>query len=196
MGEDLASLLHDIRACRVCEAELGHDPRPVLQAGPGARVVIIGQAPGRRVHASGIPWDDPSGVTLRDWLGVDRQVFYDPEQIVLLPMGFCYPGAGSGGDLPPRPECAPLWHDRVLAHLPADSLRVIIGAYAQARYLPAPRTSVTEAVRGWRRHLPEMVVLPHPSPRNRRWLAANPWFAAEVLPAVRRRVAEVLGPRR
>lgn len=191
---DLADLLTEVRACRVCEASLDAGPRPVLQVGEGASVVIIGQAPGRRVHESGVPWDDPSGVRLRSWLGLSDEQFYDPSLVALIPMGFCYPGSGASGDLPPRPECAPLWHDRLLAHLPADRLHVIIGQYAQARYLPDRSTTLTETVRRWSEYLPERVVMPHPSPRNVRWLGANPWFEAETVPAIRRRVEEVLAP--
>lgn len=192
MSTSLNTLLAEIRACTVCADELPHGPRPVMQAGAQARVVIIGQAPGRRVHGSGVPWDDPSGDRLRDWLAVDRDTFYDPDRLALLPMGFCYPGTGPSGDLPPRPECAPLWHERVLGHLPDDHVRVVIGTYAQARYLPDRSKSLTATVQRWEEYLPDVVPLPHPSPRNQRWLAKNPWFADDVLPALRARVAEVL----
>lgn len=163
-----------------------------MQAGTNARIVIIGQAPGRRVHESGVPWDDPSGRTLRSWLGMTDEQFYDPELVALVPMGFCYPGKGSSGDLPPRPECAPLWHERLLGELPDDRLDVIIGMYAQARYISDRADTLTETVAQWRSHLPRRIVLPHPSPRNRHWLTKNPWFEAETLPAVRARVAAVL----
>ncbi len=154
--------------------------------------MIIGQAPGRRVHDSGIPWDDPSGTTLRDWLGVSTEEFYDPTRIALVPMGFCYPGAGPSGDNPPRPECAPLWHDRILARLPEDRLDVIVGSYAQRRYVPEGPGSVTATVARWADYLPDRIVLPHPSPRNRPWLTRNSWFETETLPTVRIRVREVL----
>lgn len=192
MSRDLTDLLGEIRSCTVCAEHLADGPRPVVQAGVGARLVIIGQAPGRRVHRSGVPWDDPSGETLRRWLGITGEQFYDPELVALVPMGFCYPGSNKSGDKPPRPECAPLWHERLLGHLPADRLDIIIGAYAQARYLPGPRASVTETVARWADHLPGRVVLPHPSPRNRSWLSRNPWFESETLPAVAARVAEIL----
>jgi uracil-DNA glycosylase len=190
---ELDALLARIAACRVCEAALGFTPRPVVQAGRGARIVIIGQAPGSRVHASGIPWDDDSGERLRGWLGLDRETFYDPERVALMPMGFCYPGKGSGGDLPPRPECAPLWHEPLLAAMPAIGLTLLVGQYAQAAYLPrALRPSMTEAVR---RHaeMPEgLLALPHPAWHSRLWMAKHPWFEAEALLALRRQVAAAL----
>lgn len=191
-ADAITTLLADVRSCDVCRAHLPHDPRPVVQLGRGARIVIIGQAPGRRVHESGVPWDDPSGVRLREWLGVTDDVFYDPGRVALVPMGFCFPGTGPSGDLPPRPECAPTWHERLLAELPIDRLEVIIGRYAQARYVPDAGPTLTDTVRRWRSYLPARIVVPHPSPRNRRWFTRNPWFAAEMLPAVRARVAEVL----
>lgn len=157
-----------------------------------ARILIAGQAPGRRVHLSGIPFDDPSGDRLRDWLGVDRRTFYDPRRFAILPMGFCYPGTGANGDLPPRPECAPAWRAPLLAALPAIQLTLVVGQYAQAYHLPGAPTSVTEAVKGWRDQWPSVLPLPHPSPRNQRWLVTNPWFARQVLPALRRRVRELL----
>ena len=190
---DLSSLLGEIRACTVCSASLPHDPRPILQVGEAASVVIIGQAPGRRVQESGVPWDDPSGETLRSWLGVSTVEFYDPTRVALVPMGFCYPGPGRSGDNPPRPECAPLWHERVLDQLPSERLDVLIGTYAQARYLPNRAKTLTENVANWADHLPERVVLPHPPPRNRPWLTKNPWFETETLPAVRARLDAVLG---
>lgn len=183
-------LLAEVRACTIC-ADLPHGPRPVLQLGGGAAIVIIGQAPGRRVHQSGIPWDDPSGERLRDWLGVDADTFYDPGRVALLPMGFCYPGTGSSGDLPPRPECAPQWHDRLLEHVQDDALRIIIGQYALRRYVGSG-LSVTAAVRSWEEQLPDQIVLPHPSPRNNRWLSKNPWFERETLPALKARTRSAL----
>lgn len=187
----LGDLITDVRGCTICAAELPLGPRPVLQVAAGARIVIIGQAPGRRVHESGVPWDDPSGERLRTWLGVDRDTLYDPDQIALLPMGFCYPGTGRSGDLPPRPECAPTWHPRILDQLSTDPLTILIGRYAQARYLPGRAATLTETVRSWRDHLPT-IVLPHPSPRNQRWLASNPWFEAELIPALHPLVASHL----
>ncbi len=192
MADSLSLLLQEVRACEVCRPHLELGPRPILQAGAGASVVIIGQAPGRRVHETGIPWDDPSGVRLREWLGITDAQFYDPTKVALVPMGFCYPGRGSSGDLPPREECAPLWHERVLAELPADRLEVIIGRYAQARYIENRGATLTETVSRWADYLPQRVVMPPPSPRNRRWLTQNPWFETEAIPAIRERVREVL----
>lgn len=192
MGRDLRELLSEARACTVCEAHLPLGPRPIVQAGSEARIAIIGQAPGRAVHRSGVPWDDPSGRRLREWLDLDPTDFYDPEKIALLPMGLCFPGTGPSGDAPPRPECAPLWHDRFLGQLPRLGLRVIIGRYAVDRYVPdAPRT-VTAAVRGWLDEPTSDVVLPHPSPRNQGWLRTNPWFVETMLPLVRERVHTAL----
>lgn len=152
--------------------------------------MIIGQAPGRRVHESGVPWNDPSGVTLRRWLGLSEEDFYDPNVVALVPMGFCFPGSASSGDKPPRSECEPLWHERLLAELPADRLEIIIGMYAQKRYIADRKKTLTETVANWEDYLPEQVVLPHPSPRNQHWLTKNPWFESETLPAVQRRIAE------
>lgn len=188
----LGKLLEDIRACTVCTEHLDAGPRPVVQVGAGARIVIIGQAPGRRVHESGVPWDDPSGNRLRDWLGITSEQFYDPDLIALVPMGFCYPGSAKSGDNPPRPECAPLWHEELLTHIPTDRLEVIIGTYAQARYIADRAPSLTETVANWEDYLPSQVVLPHPSPRNNHWVKKNRWFEAETLPAVKTRVNEIL----
>ncbi len=195
MTSDLTDLLRQVRACTICAEHLPAGPRPVVQVGPGAPIVIIGQAPGRRVHESGVPWDDPSGDRLRDWLGLDLETFYDPAAVAIVPMGFCYPGTGAGGDLPPRPECAPEWHQALFAHLPGDRLEIITGAYAQKRYVADTAATVTETVAAWRERLPGQVVLPHPSPRNNRWLTRNPWFAEETLPAVRERVRRALDER-
>ncbi len=190
----LNALLADIRACRLCAAHLPLGPRPVLQAGAEARVLIVGQAPGRRVHASGVPFDDASGDRLRDWLGVDRDTFYDPNRIAIVPMGFCYPGTGAGGDLPPRPECAPTWHPRLLPLLQRVRLTLVIGQYAQAALVGDARgANLTATVQAWRTHLQHgRLPLPHPSPRNNRWLRRNPWFEADLLPALRQRVAAAL----
>ncbi len=188
----LDDFLGDLRACTLCAASLPHGPRPIVQIGHGARILLIGQAPGRKVHASGIPWDDASGDTLRGWLGLAKAAFYDPAQVALLPMGFCYPGTGKSGDLPPRPECAPRWHAAAHAHMPAITMTVLIGAYAQAHYLAKPGGTLTETVAQFRNHAPDIWPLPHPSPRNRPWLARNPWFEADLLPALRARVAQIL----
>jgi uracil-DNA glycosylase len=160
-----------------------------VQLGASARIVIIGQAPGLRVHESGVPWDDASGVRLREWTGLSPEVFYDPARVALLPMGFCYPGTGPSGDLPPRRECAPHWHGRVLAALPPDRLTLLVGSYAQVRYLPQAKTqSLTDRVARFREYLPAFFPLPHPSWRSTGWMTRNPWFEAEVLPALRQTI--------
>jgi uracil-DNA glycosylase len=181
-----------VHACRLCAAALAHGVRPVVQLHPSARILVAGQAPGRKVHASGVPFDDASGERLREWIGVTRDEFYDARRFAILPMGFCYPGSGASGDLPPRPECAPTWRARVLAQLPAIRLTLVLGQYAQAYHLPDASRSVTDAVRAWRTTWPRAIALPHPSPRNNIWLQRNPWFAAEVLPTLRKRVRKLL----
>ena len=194
MNQDFEALLAEVRACRICEAQLPHGPRPVVRGTPDARLLIVGQAPGRRVHETGIPFNDPSGDRLRDWMGIDRETFYDESRIAILPMGFCFPGTvPKKGDLPPRPECAAQWRARLLAGLPNIELTLVIGAYAQAWHL-AGRTgkTLTETVQAFRDFLPRNLPLPHPSPRNRLWLKKNPWFEAEVVPEMRRRVAALL----
>ena len=195
MPEDFDALMARIRACRLCEAHLPLGPRPVLQAAPTARLLIVSQAPGRKVHDSGIPFHDASGDRLRDWLGVDKPTFHDATRIAIVPMGFCFPGTGQGGDLPPRPECAPTWHPQLLPHLAQRRLTLAIGQYAQIGLLGALRgRTLTDTVRAWREHLARGVLpLPHPSPRNRLWLARNPWFEVELVPDLKRRVQEALG---
>jgi len=163
-----------------------------VQLGANARLVIIGQAPGRRVHESGVPWDDPSGDRLRGWLGLSDAQFYDPNIVAIVPMGFCYPGSAKSGDNPPRPECAPQWHDELLGHLRDDVFTIVIGSYAQKRYVPDREKTLTATVKRWTDYLPERIVLPHPSPRNRHWLTKNPWFDEEVVPALQARVSEAL----
>lgn len=192
----LNQLLAEIRACRLCEQALPLGPRPVLQADERAPILLVGQAPGRRVHASGLPFDDPSGDRLRHWLGVDRQTFYNEHCFAIVPMGFCYPGTGKSGDLPPRPECAATWRRPLLARLPRVALTLMLGQYALDWHIGGGRRSVTERVRDWRNHWPEALPLPHPSPRNNRWLRDNPWFEAEVIPLLRERVAALLGAER
>jgi len=190
---DLESLLKEIRACRLCEAHLPMPPRPVLRASATARLLVVGQAPGTLVHASGIPWSDASGMRLRGWLGMDRNTFYDESRIAIVPIGFCYPGRGSAGDLPPRPECAQTWHPRLIPMLPNIRLTLAIGQYAQMYFLGASRKkSLTDTVRAWEEYAPHYFPLPHPSPRNIAWFVHNPWFDAEVLPALRKRVAAAL----
>ena len=197
MSDDFDRLLAEIRACRVCAAHLPLGPRPIVRGRPSARLLVISQAPGIRVHETGLSFDDRSGERLRDWLGIDRETFYDETRVAIMGVGFCYPGrAGNGGDLPPRPECAPLWHARLLAVLPAVELTLLVGSHAVAYYLPATRkSSMTAAIRHWREFLPEVFVLPHPSWRTTLWLRDNPWFESEVLPALRERVGDVLSPR-
>jgi uracil-DNA glycosylase len=188
----LASLLTEVRACELCAAHLPLGPRPVVQMHPQARILVAGQAPGRRVHETGIPFNDASGERLRGWLGVSRDVFYDARQVAILPMGFCFPGTGRSGDLPPRPECAPAWREALLSRLKNLRLTLVIGRYAQAYHLRNEGESLTEAVRAWRSNWPHAVALPHPSPRNNLWLRRNPWFEEELLPVLRVRVSEVL----
>jgi uracil-DNA glycosylase len=189
---ELAALLEQVRRCRLCEPELPCGARPVLQCAPNARILIAGQAPGSRVHASGIPFDDASGERLRRWLGVDRRQFYDPASIAILPMGFCYPGTGKSGDLPPRAECAATWRRQLLDRLAHIELTLVLGQYAQAWHLDGRKRSLTERVKDWRAGWPEMLPLPHPSPRNNRWLRQNPWFDSEVLPELKARVSRLL----
>ena len=188
----LASLLTEVRACTLCKSHLPHGVRPVLQMHSRARVLIAGQAPGRKVHASGIPFDDASGDRLREWMGVTREVFYDPEQIAILPMGFCYPGTGKSGDLPPRPECAPTWRDRLLRHLPRLEITLLVGQYAQEYHLGKEYSSLTEIVKNWESYGAGLIPLPHPSPRNNIWLKRNPWFEKKLLPVLRWRVSVAL----
>lgn len=191
----LTSLIKEVRACRSCEAELPFPPRPVLRARASARLLIVGQAPGTRVHETGIPWNDPSGERLRRWLAMDRETFYDERCVAILPMGFCYPGKGASGDLPPRPECASLWRERLLACLPDIELTLLVGQYAQQYHIPEAGKSVTETVRRWRELLPEYFPSPHPSPRNLLWLRRNPWFEAEAVPALQQVVKTLLSRR-
>jgi uracil-DNA glycosylase len=193
VSRKLDALLREIRACRLCEVQLPLGPKPVLRAAHGARLLVVGQAPGARVHASGIPWDDASGKRLREWLGVEADTFYDATRVAIVPMGFCYPGKAGSGDAPPRPECRTTWHPRLLPLLPGIDLTLLIGQYAQAHFLGAARkASLTDTVRAWREYLPAYVPLPHPSPRNVAWFKANSWFEEEVLPELRERVRMLL----
>lgn len=187
------SLLRKVRACTTCEPLLEDGVRPVLQVHPDARILIAGQAPGRRVHESGVPFDDASGDRLREWLGVDRETFYEQRKVAILPMGFCYPGTGKSGDLPPRPECAEQWRAPLMAMLSEIRWTFVIGSYAMAWHLEQKRPEVTKTVRDYQSLLPRRITpLPHPSPRNNIWLRKNPWFEADVLPDVRRRVRSAL----
>ena len=190
----LPLLLDRISACRKCADQLPLGPRPVVQLNHDSRILIIGQAPGTKVHESGIPFNDPSGDRLRDWLGLDRPQFYDPGLVALMPSGFCYPGRSErGGDLPPRKECAPQWHPQILPHLPRIELTLLVGQYAQAYYLGADRKkTLTETVAAWRSYLPDYWPTPHPSWRVNQWLKKNDWFESEVLPELRRRVADIV----
>ncbi|MGM5469079.1 uracil-DNA glycosylase family protein [Flavobacteriaceae bacterium LMO-SS05] len=182
----MQDLLFNIRQCTICEKHLPLGPRPIMSAHSNSKIVIIGQAPGATVHKTGIPWDDPSGKQLRNWLGVTDEVFYDETKIALLPMGFCYPGKGKTGDLPPRPECAPQWHNLVLKEMPNIKLVILIGAYAQNYYLKdKAKKTLTDTVANYKDYLPMYLPLPHPSPRNRFWLAKNPWFETQVLPELK-----------
>lgn len=191
----LQGLLREVRACTICAARLPLPPRPVLQAGVAARILIAGQAPGRKVAASGIPFDDASGDRLRAWMGIDKAAFHDPDFIAILPMGFCYPGTGASGDLPPRPECAAMWRARLLEQLPSIRLALVIGKYAQAWHLrpEGAGASLTTTVAAWREHGAQVLPLPHPSPRNNGWLQRNPWFEADVLPELKKRVRALQG---
>jgi uracil-DNA glycosylase len=186
------TLLSSVRDCRLCAGTIPDPIRPVVQVHKSARILIAGQAPGRKVQVSGVPFDDASGERLRDWMGVDRETFYDPEQIAILPMAFCYPGTGKSGDLPPPPICAQTWRERLLAMLPALRLTLVIGQYAQDWHLDTPHRTLTETVRQWRDFDTSTLPLPHPSPRNNIWLAKNPWFAEELLPTLRNKVASAL----
>ena len=186
-------LLRRVRACTLCAEHLPLGPRPVLQVDPRATILIAGQAPGSKVHASGIPFQDASGERLRDWMGIDAPTFYDPTQIALMPMGFCYPGTGRSGDLPPRPECAASWRTPLMAVLVNVRLTLVIGQYAQAWHLgDRQKSTLTETVRAWRDYWPANLPLPHPSPRNNIWLRRNGWFEDEVVPRLRRRVRELV----
>ena len=188
------ALLTQVRACTLCAEHLPHGVRPVLQIHPLARILIAGQAPGRKVHDSGIPFDDASGDRLREWMGISRAIFYDPKKIAILPMGFCYPGTGKSGDLPPRPECAPAWREQLLKHLSRLDVTLVVGQYAQAYHLGGEHKSLTETVAAWRTYWPKIVPLPHPSPRNNIWLSKNAWFEKELVPKLRQWIAKALKP--
>ena len=186
-------VIREARKCTVCEPHLPLGARPLVTGSARSKIVIIGQAPGKAAHLSGVPWNDPSGVRLRGWMGISEAAFHDEGLVSLMPMGFCYPGRGKSGDLPPRPECAPLWHDRILRGLKGVELRIYIGQYAIRRYLGREYGSITQAVRDWEALLPAAVVLPHPSGRNNGWLKKNPWFEQEAVVALRVRVGELIG---
>ena len=190
---EFVKLLKSVRQCRLCEEFLPYGPRPVVQLDPRATILIAGQAPGRRVHESGVPFDDPSGDRLREWLGISRDTFYDASKVAILPMGFCYPGTGKSGDLPPRRECAPAWRQELLNQLPAIRLTLVIGQYAHKWHLPQTQKNLTETVRAWQDYAPNFFPLPHPSPRNNVWLKKNPWFTESLLPALKSTAHKALG---
>ncbi|WFB47977.1 uracil-DNA glycosylase family protein [Vibrio coralliilyticus] len=189
----LEDLLQQIRQCRLCEPNLPLGANPIIQASKEAKLLIIGQAPGTRVHKTSIPWNDPSGDRLRQWLKLDKTAFYDANKIAIMPMGLCYPGKGKSGDLPPRKECAPQWHSKVLEQLPNIGMTLLIGQYAQNYYLQDKPKTLTETVRAWQQWAPHYLPLPHPSPRNTLWLKRNPWFEAEVVPFIREYVHAHIG---
>ncbi len=192
-NRSLDVLLSAVRACRACDSHLPLGPRPVLQAAPTARILVVGQAPGIRVHNSGIPWDDPSGERLRGWMGVGNEVFYDASRIAIIPMGYCYPGRGVGGDLPPRRECAQLWLDQLLRRLPLIELTLLIGQHAQRHFLGSRRKrSLAETLDAWAEYSPQYIPLPHPSPRNTPWFQRHSDFERQLLPELRSRVAGCL----
>ena len=188
----LTTLIEEVRACTLCAAHLEHGVRPVLQIDSTAKILIAGQAPGRKVHESGIPFNDASGDRLRQWMGVSKDTFYNAKEIAILPMGFCYPGTGKSGDLPPRAECAIAWRDRLLKQLPQLQITLVIGKYAQAYHLSQNRLSLTDTVKAGKDYWPSIVPLPHPSPRNNGWLKKNPWFEDEILPNLRKRITDIL----
>jgi len=189
----LADLLTDIRACTRCQAALPHGVYPVLQINGGARILIAAQAPGRKVHESSVPFNDASGERLRSWMGISRETFYDPTQVAILPMGFCYPGTGKSGDLPPRAECAPAWRPQLLNRLSNVQLTLVIGSYAQNYHLPDRPATLTETVAAWQNYFPALIPLPHPSPRNNIWLKRNPWFELQLLPVLKQQIHNILG---
>lgn len=189
----MKELLNEIRSCTICKDLLPHSPNPIINASVDSKILIIGQAPGRRVHESGIPWDDPSGDLLRKWLGISDEDFYNEKLIALVPMGFCYPGKGKTGDLPPRPECAEAWHSKLMASLTSVKLTLLVGQYAQKKYLKEKaKSNLTETVRAYKEYLPELIPLPHPSPLNRRWLKKNEWFQHDLVPHMEEIVQDTL----
>ena len=190
---DFNQLKNDALACRLCAPHLPLGPRPIIQCGPEARVLIASQAPGKTAHLSGVPFDDASGERLRNWMGVDDTTFYDTTKIAILPMGFCYPGTGDSGDLPPRPECAPAWRRALLEAMPNIEFTLAIGRYAQNWHLPQhKKRTLTDTVKAWQEFAPQLAPLPHPSGRNNGWLKKNPWFAEEVVPQLRARISKAL----
>lgn len=185
MSKTISKLLREIRACTVCSDNLPLGPRPIVSFASESKILLVGQAPGTKVHETGIPWNDPSGDRLRDWLDVTREEFYDENKFAIAPMGFCYPGRGKSGDNPPRPECAPLWMERITNALSEVRMTILIGQYALNYFLgDKKKATLTETVRNWREYFPEFVVLPHPSPRNNIWLKKNEWFERNLVPGL------------
>ncbi len=185
-------LISEIETCNICRAQLPFEPKPILQVNPKARLLIVGQAPGRKAHESGKPFDDASGNRLREWMGVNRELFYCSDLIAIIPMGFCFPGTGKAGDLPPRSECAHTWRSRLMAQLPSLETTLVIGQYAQNYHLEKKYQTVTEAVNHWRNSWPKLVPLPHPSPRNNLWLKRNPWFEEKLVPVLKKRISSII----
>lgn len=185
-------LTRDMKACTLCKEQLPLGPRPVFQLHPNASILIVGHAPGKKVHETGVPFNDASGKRLRDWLGISPELFYNEEHVAILPMGLCYPGTGKSGDLPPRPKCSATWHQLAFSHLPNVKLTVLLGAYAQTGYCSKKHNTLTERVAAWETYLPEYLPLPHPSPRNNMWLKKNPWFKTDVLPRLQTIVATAI----
>ena len=193
MSKSLDKLVKEIKACNLCTNHLPLGPRPVIQVGSLARILIVGQAPGRRVHETGIPFNDPSGERLRLWMGINKEEFYDKDKVALVPMGFCFPGTGKSGDLPPRPECADTWREKLLEQLPNIELTIVIGQYAQGWHFGSSnKQNLTETVKSWKEFWPNAIPLPHPSPRNNIWLRKNAWFEDEVIPALQKAVNAIL----
>ena len=193
MSKSLDKLVKEIKACNLCTNHLPLGPRPVIQVGSLARILIVGQAPGRRVHETGIPLNDPSGERLRLWMGINKEEFYDKDKVALVPMGFCFPGTGKSGDLPPRPECADTWREKLLEQLPNIELTIVIGQYAQGWHFGSSnKQNLTETVKSWKEFWPNAIPLPHPSPRNNIWLRKNAWFEDEVIPALQKAVNAIL----
>ncbi len=188
MSSEFNDLRSEILHCKICESDLPFGVRPVLQVNPEAKVLVAGQAPGRKVHESGIPFDDASGDRLRDWMGIDKSIFYDTSKIAILPMAFCYPGKGKSGDLPPRKICSDTWRDRILSHLKNIELTLVIGQYAMTYHFPEKKENLTQIVKDWEEYFPGSLPLPHPSPRNNIWLKRNSWFVNDVIPALQERV--------
>jgi len=192
MSDELQQLIERVRTCSLCAEKLPHQPRPTLQVDRQARILIAGQAPGSKVHKSGVLFDDPSGDRLREWMGVDRETFYDPTKVAILPMGFCYPGRGKSGDLPPIPLCAETWREPLLKQLRNIKLTLVIGQYAQNWHLVGAEKNLTATVKAWENYGPDVIPLPHPSPRNNIWLSRNPWFKEQLIPALKSKVATAL----